>query len=880
MENTIITKEGRTMRLIPGGRFVMGSEQGYPEERPLHTVTLPDFYMDEYPVTNAEYKVFCDACGRLYPRAPTFGDMPDSFLLYPDHPVVNVSWEDAVAYAQWAGKRLPTEEEWEYAAAGGLFSPLYPWGEDAPDGSRANFADKCCDFAWKDPTQNDGYAYTSPVGSYPANGYGLFDMAGNVFEWTDNWFFRYDDLLRDTTSFQDGWGGSRVCRGGCYHSPARDLRISRRRQVLGGGISSSVGFRCVRDVESADRVEPVACTAAAVSKTQDSPKRYGLHMPPEQELCIGINEADPAILNQLKDLGVTSVEQYVTWETCEQAGRDQWDFSYWDSQLDAIRAAGLKWLPFVIAGPAYSLPAWYRESRDFEGIVCLEHGIESKIQSLFDDHFQMYVDRFLKKLAEHFSDPSDFEGILLGISGDFGEAIMSVWYGNWPAVIPGLYHAHAGYWCGDRFARAHFKTRMEKKFGGDLKALNAAWGTDFPSFGAVSFPPVQSDPLNFRVDEMTDPGTFVADTPAARRRWIDFIDWYREAMTDYVRFWMKTARKYFPDTPVYLCTGGVGEPWHASEFAQQCKACAEAGGGVRITNEASNYAFNFVLTNWVASAAAQYGAFFSFEPAGQVTERGVVCRVYNAAATGAKSLHYYADNITGNKQKTENFAANAAFLRPGTIRREIALLYADTPIVLDPSRLIEMQAAFTLMRDYSDHVYACDQTIRDGLLDTVKALIIAIDGCYRRETLERIRAFVEAGGLLIGLKLGTLCDIEGNDYLPILFGDGEKSLGKGKTLLLNARLGERQTSPAFHLGPYTPDEIAAMQRDVCDPMTAFLSQNGVRVPDGILDDIYVAEKDGRLLVMNYAGHDISRPLLLPDGRRMEAALPDLSITEW
>ena len=436
---TMRAGDGREMVLRPGGAFRMGSREGYPEERPVHTVTLYDFYMDRYPVTNAAYKAFCDAAGKPCPADPRWPDMPDYFLGYPEYPVVNVSWSDAAAYARWAGKRLPSEEEWEYAAAGGLDAPDYPWGDGEPDGGNANFADVSSDYPWSHHSICDGFGYTSPVGAFPANGYGLFDMAGNVFEWTEDWFFRYDDELRDTERFKDGWGGSKVCRGGCYHSVAGDLRVARRRQVLGGGANMAVGFRCAADLPGHTHRKKVEFEVAAkpvqwMNKIAENPLRIEAGL----ELCIGIGSADPETLRHLKNIGVTSVEQYVTWETVENGGEGCFDFSKWDAEAEKIRSAGLKWLPFLIAGPAYSLPDWYRSHRDFEGLCCREHNIESKIQSYFDKRFLRYVERFIRKFSGHYADHSLFEGVLLGITGDFGEAIMPDWHGNWPTQIARL----------------------------------------------------------------------------------------------------------------------------------------------------------------------------------------------------------------------------------------------------------------------------------------------------------------------------------------------------------------------------------------------------------------------------------------------------------
>lgn len=886
MNATMTGRDGKLMRLIPAGAYSMGSETGYPAERPVHRVEVRAFYMDEKPVTNAEFRAYCDATGAPYPQSPRWKDMPNYFDDYPDYPVIDVRWDEAEAYARWAGKRLPTEEEWEWAARGGLADAEYPWGNGAPTGKLTNYADKNSEFTWRDSAQNDGYKYTSPVGSYSPNGYGLYDMAGNVFEWVEDWYFAYDDHVHDTEAFKDGWGGSKVCRGGCYHSVARDLRVARRRRVLGGGANQSTGVRCASDLEGTARAERPQ-PAATSDGWEERLLQMNVRIPDGNELCIGCGtELDPELLTQLKHMGVTSVEQYVTWETCENAGRDQWDFSHWDREVEKLRAAGLKWLPFLIAGPAYSLPDWYRESREFEGMTCVEHNIESKIQSYWDKNFYIYVERFLKAFAEHYADHEIFEGLLFGITGDFGEAIVSVSGGNWTTFIPGLYHAHAGYWCGDRFARADFREHFRERFGGDLDALNASWGTNYRSFGAVDYPPIQSDPDNFNLEEEAQPGEFIPKNAAERRRWIDFIDWYRGTMTEYASFWMKTARKYFPKTELYLCTGGDAVPWHASEFAAQSKISAEVGGGVRITNEASNYCMNFTVTNWVASASSFYGGYFSFEPAGQVTERGVVCRVYNAAATGAKSLHYYSSNIIGSEERAMNFAGNVHFLREGGIRRPIAVLYPDTPMVLNPQeRYAEMNACFSLMRDYTDFAYACDLTIADGMLDRVRALVIVLDGYYKTATLEKIRAFVENGGMLIGVGLRSLRDLDRDeDYLTLLFGDGAKTIGKGRTLLLKAGLrGEvEQTNTAsnFRLKAPGPAEIAAMQREVFDPMTAFLAEGGVFVSDGRLDQIFTADRTDGLLVMNYSGADVTRPLTLPDGSVIQREIRDLTINEY
>ncbi len=222
------------MAWIPGGAFRMGSERFYVEERPVHEVTVDGFWMDCHEVTNEEFARFVAETGYVtlaerppnpedFPGAPPENLVAGSMVfqkpsgpvdlrnyanwwewvpgaswrhpLGPDtsieglgqHPVVHVAFEDVEAYARWAQKDLATEAEWEFAARGGLAGATFPWGnEEFPDG-KAMVNSWQGDFPWQN-LLTDGHEGTSPVGSFPPNGYGLYDMAGNVWEWTSDWY--------------------------------------------------------------------------------------------------------------------------------------------------------------------------------------------------------------------------------------------------------------------------------------------------------------------------------------------------------------------------------------------------------------------------------------------------------------------------------------------------------------------------------------------------------------------------------------------------------------------------------------------------------------------------------------------------------------------
>lgn len=230
-------KSPEGMVLIPGGKYMTGSNSNPNSiSFPAHQVTLSPFFMDKCEVTNKEYYEFCIETGHKLPEFWGM-DIYKSGLDYPDYPVLGVSHFEASLYAEWAGKRLPTEAEWEVAARGGLEFIAFPYGEKA-DHDRARF---------NDPEAEKGPVKTA---SYEANGYGLYDMSGNVWEWVSDWFSAdyYSESPVENPPGPAG-GSFKVLRGGGWHSGPGCSSVSNRNALPQHWVDIAGGFRCVKDPE-------------------------------------------------------------------------------------------------------------------------------------------------------------------------------------------------------------------------------------------------------------------------------------------------------------------------------------------------------------------------------------------------------------------------------------------------------------------------------------------------------------------------------------------------------------------------------------------------------------------------------------------------------
>lgn len=447
-------------------------------------------------------------------------------------------------------------------------------------------------------------------------------------------------------------------------------------------------------------------------------------------------------LANFKALGYTSHETYVIWR-CIETAKGQWDWSHYDAAVEAHEQTGMKWVPFIILGPSYTIPDWYFHSSEHEGYVCLEHNTETDIMSLWAPDTRVHVEEFITEFARHYKDNPIIESVLLGVTGNYGESIYPVSSGgedSWTSNQNGVYHSHQGMWCGDPYARADFQQWLEDKYV-TIAALNTAWGTSHTAFSTAA-PRGSAGGLN-------------------NRHWLDTVDWYRASMIEWSELWISLVTEKMPGVPVYLCTGGHAPPQHGSEFGTQSKLAAQYGAGVRITNEGDFYINNFAVTRWVASASRFYGGFFGFEPAGFVDYRGVVARIFNSTASGARQLHSYDNNIIGTEERTEKWKAYAHHLKSRQPIIRVAVWYPNRAMdlsedVLNPIREI---------RKICDYDFMDNRMIRDGALAQYDVLVGFSDGPYEQDVLETVTQWVNGGGMLLAkdFPVSGVLSVEGSD---------------------------------------------------------------------------------------------------------------------
>ncbi|MHB0998902.1 MAG: beta-galactosidase [Armatimonadota bacterium] len=424
-----------------------------------------------------------------------------------------------------------------------------------------------------------------------------------------------------------------------------------------------------------------------------------------------------------KKVGITSLQSYVGWAQLEpEPGKITYDV--YDPVVSQIRKHDLKWLPFIITGPYIATPKWFREQSGVDA-VCLEHNEPIRIQSIWNPELQNGVRRFLEIFKAHY-EPDVIEALNFGISGNWGESIFPAGGGF---DMQGV-HTHAGWWCGDKYARADLQKWVQNKYS-SIDKLNTAWKTSYSGFDKVE--------------------PFIPTSATSPRAGVDLADWYTQSMTDYAEFWVKTARELYPTLPIYLCTGGDGQIALGADFGAQARMCAKYNAGIRITNMDDDMLNGFAITRMVSSACRLYGGYYTTEPGGDNTPKGMAGRIFDIVAGGGRGVYYKGlvespDNATMNALV---FAEFAKYLIPNDPKLTVGAIMPNSSIALDGTSLGKFLERSMKLRDSLNFEFVDEHMINDGLLDKFKALVVLSGDTLEASTISKLKAWVESGGVLI-----------------------------------------------------------------------------------------------------------------------------------
>lgn len=441
----------------------------------------------------------------------------------------------------------------------------------------------------------------------------------------------------------------------------------------------------------------------------------------------GTYEAPPTVeaLVKMKEAGLVAYEDYIAWGAVEREP-GKWDWTQHDHEFEAVKKAGLD---YVAYNWVHFPPVWLRESRDRTLMRCVEHRRDTNTLSIFDPKTLEYYDRFYKALHDHFGDRLD--AVYACILGPYGE-------GNYPLDVSWLIdcgHIHEGYWCADPYALAAFRDAMRVKYP-DISALNTAWGTDLKSFAQILPPHEIADGVK------PTPAAFA--TPEDRRRWLDFIAWYHQAIIDFAEDSIKIVLKYWPADKVRLKPGGNAGGVNPIAWGTYCPGYARMAAKYGIVLQPADCRGAVFGDKWVATAYHFYGVPLSTEPAGGLDTKTFVRRVFSDASCGASQLFTY--EFEAHAPEIRKYA-HLMTGQPG--ETQIAVLCPTTLYRLGGDLGPTIQACEQL-RDFTDFDVLDEMLILDGALSKRYRALVIFQTDYIDPILQaKIDAWKGAGGRVI-----------------------------------------------------------------------------------------------------------------------------------
>ena len=472
-------------------------------------------------------------------------------------------------------------------------------------------------------------------------------------------------------------------------------------------------------------------------------------------------------LKRWHDLGLVADEDYVAWGAVERAP-GVWDWQQHDAMEKALHAAGLR---YVVYDWVHFPPVWLRDQeKDKRTLMkCLEHGEEANYLSIFDPRTIQWYDHFYKNLHDHFGDRID--DVYACILGPYGEGNYPLREDSWVKMG----HCHEGYWCGDEYGIKAFQTAMRKEYG-SVRKFNRAWGSDYKSFDDVR-PPKE---LN---DEKFVPAPAAFPTPQDKRRWLDFITWYHQAIIDFAGESLKAVLKYFPANKVRTKPGGSAGGVNPLFFGTYCPGYAKMAAPYKVVLQPADCQGAVFADKWMGTAYQFYGVKECTEPAGGLDAKTFVRRMFSDASCGAaQHFTYEFETHAPDIQKYVNLYTG----KSGDT--EIAL-YCPTTLYRLGENLKPTLGAAALLRDICEFDVLDELLITDGALTPkrYKTLIIFQGDMIDEPILKKMDAFLHRGGRIIKTGDTPITNVEGkvwsgNPRLTHIAALGEKDRSWRKEL--------------------------------------------------------------------------------------------------
>ncbi len=529
-----------------------------------------------------------------------------------------------------------------------------------------------------------------------------------------------------------------------------------------------------------------------------------------ERIVMAGNVPAAADLALLASAGFTLLQTDSDHQSTEEVRPGFWDFSGPDRARALASRAGFDWCYF----PHFAFPPpWYAEKIQFPRVRCLEHDQTIEAFSPWDPNYGYFLDRGYRQLAKHYAGEGTAPALYLGVHGDYGEAGMFI---GARVAVPGQreawqqrfgnLHNHVGWWCGDPLARQAFRNAMLTRYG-SLDALNRAWKTSFAGPDAVAYPP--------------------AGAPAARRFRLDWMHWYRDsvsAMTDMV---CRVARRHFPNALLMVPVGFADEdPRNGADMSMVAKVAARYGAAIRSTHggfkgPAENQA---TMLGRLASAARFYGADLWTEPPSTIAPQNQAGRIFETVSLGGRGHFDWAANVGPGRDAYYRFGKHMRHARRVV---DVAMFFPTTSHLLsaDAGYPQTLARGCAMVRDVLDFDILDERMIMDGALDRFRVLALWEGAVVEAGVLERIKGWVERGGVLVAYDFGKIETVEGSaDWFRDVLGyagkltqaaGGLRYVGPGGGAVptrYRVSVGEPSAAPFLDGDWYAPETMEGVRR--------------------------------------------------------------------